>query len=116
MADKTQEKVQHVLEDYYTERNSVINSSMSRNESGSEFYELVKIEKEILQILESPGNVKLKIMYVLHEKLQSINKVKNNIAEERSKGDQLGGYIVSNYESRLELLRSEVSILQNASK
>ena len=111
---KLPKEVQSILEDYYSERLNVINPSMDRNEPGTEFYELVKIEKEFLEGINEPKLIKLKLQYVLHDRLQSINKVKHNIADVKATQDERNEYIISNYEKDLKLLRLQVHQLQNA--
>ena len=103
-----------VLNDYYTERLRVIEPSMQRHDPEAEFYQLVKIEKDFLEVLNAPDLLKLKILYVLHDRLQSINKVKNNIADVQASPDERNDYIVADYNKRLNTLRAQTEILQTA--
>jgi len=107
---------QAVIDAYYEERMHLIKVSMRRNDPGSEFYEFVKKEKELLDELSKPGNRRLQIMTIVHNKSESIHVVSETIGNERIKKDELSNYLIADYERKLDQLKRDLRTLEDALK
>jgi predicted ferric reductase len=107
---------QAVIDAYYEERMHLIEVSMRRNDPGSEFYQFVKKEKELLDELRKPGNRRLQIMTIVFNKSESIHVVSETIRNERNKKDELSNYFIADYEKRLDQLKRDLRTLEDALK